>query len=119
MSFWFTEKETKSLLYTLFVPQVIPPYNGFGSLEDSLQNCLSLIPEPPKKDVIKLLENDNKVLRYVARLVRIQLIWIISLLNIALQQRKQGNGVNSFLSGLEYSILIGQSHWNRRYFHVL
>lgn len=60
------------------VTQVIPPYNGFGSLEDSLQNCLSLIPEPPKKDVIKLLENDHKVLRYAARLVRIHLICIIS-----------------------------------------
>ncbi|KAL7889028.1 hypothetical protein AOLI_G00040020 [Acnodon oligacanthus] len=48
--------------------RVIPPYNGFGSLEDSFQNCLSLIPEPPKKDLIKLLENDHKVLRYAARL---------------------------------------------------
>ncbi|KAA0708260.1 EF-hand domain-containing protein 1 [Triplophysa tibetana] len=48
--------------------RVLPPYNGFGSLEDSLQNCLYLIPEPPKKDVIKLLENDHKVLRYAARL---------------------------------------------------
>ncbi|XP_076872658.1 EF-hand domain-containing protein 1 [Brachyhypopomus gauderio] len=47
---------------------VIPPYNGFGSLEDSVQNCLSLVPEPPKKDLIKLLENDHKVLRYAARL---------------------------------------------------
>ncbi|CAL8315704.1 unnamed protein product [Lota lota] len=46
----------------------IPPYNGFGSLEDSLQNCLSLIPQPPKKDLIKMLENDHKVLRYIARL---------------------------------------------------
>ncbi|XP_023270810.1 EF-hand domain-containing protein 1 [Seriola lalandi dorsalis] len=45
-----------------------PPYNGFGSLEDSLQNCLSLIPEPPKKNVLKMLENDHKVLRYSARL---------------------------------------------------
>ncbi|KAG7331818.1 hypothetical protein KOW79_005787 [Hemibagrus wyckioides] len=53
------EKESK---------RVIPPYNGFGSLEDSLQNCLTLIPEPPKKDLIKLLENDHKVLRYAARL---------------------------------------------------
>ncbi|KAM6953937.1 EF-hand domain-containing protein 1 [Aplochiton taeniatus] len=44
----------------------IPPYNGFGSLEDSFQNCLSLVPEPPKKDLIKMLENDNKVLRYAA-----------------------------------------------------
>ncbi|CAL8318026.1 unnamed protein product [Merluccius merluccius] len=46
----------------------VPPYNGFGSLEDSLQNCLSLIPQPPKKDLLKMLENDHKVLRYIARL---------------------------------------------------
>ncbi|KAM4522522.1 LOW QUALITY PROTEIN: EF-hand domain-containing protein 1-like [Odontesthes bonariensis] len=46
----------------------IPPYNGFGSLEDSLQNCLSLNPEPPKVDVLKMFENDGKVLRYIARL---------------------------------------------------
>lgn len=46
----------------------VPPYNGFGSLEDSLQNCLSLIPKPPKKNVQKMLENDHKVLRYSARL---------------------------------------------------
>lgn len=47
---------------------VLPPYNGFGSLEDSTQNCLSLIPQPPKKDFIKMLENDHKILRYEARL---------------------------------------------------
>ncbi|KFP43916.1 EF-hand domain-containing protein 1, partial [Chlamydotis macqueenii] len=46
------------------VPQVIPPYNGFGMLEDSLQNCFSLFPKPPRKDIIKMLENDHKVLRY-------------------------------------------------------
>ncbi|XP_036941840.1 EF-hand domain-containing protein 1 [Acanthopagrus latus] len=46
----------------------VPPYNGFGSLEDSLQNCLSLIPQPPKKNILKMLENSNKVLRYTARL---------------------------------------------------
>lgn len=50
--------------------QEVPPYNGFGSLEDSLQNCLHLIPEPPKKNLLKMLENDNKVLRYSAKLVR-------------------------------------------------
>ncbi|XP_063771180.1 EF-hand domain-containing protein 1 [Pseudophryne corroboree] len=48
------------------VRQEIPPYNGFGLLEDSLQNCLTLVPKPPKKDVIKMLENDHKVLRYAA-----------------------------------------------------
>ncbi|NXQ86574.1 EFHC1 protein, partial [Nyctibius grandis] len=46
------------------VPRVIPPYNGFGILEDSLQNCFSLLPKPPRKDIIKMLENDHKVLRY-------------------------------------------------------
>lgn len=51
------------------VPKMeIPPYNGFGSLEDSLQNCLTLIPQPPKKDFIKMLENDHKTLRYEAKL---------------------------------------------------
>uniref|UniRef100_UPI0037E71C01 EF-hand domain-containing protein 1 n=1 Tax=Semicossyphus pulcher TaxID=241346 RepID=UPI0037E71C01 len=46
----------------------VPPYNGFGSLEDSLQNCLHLLPEPPKKHVLKMLVNGNQVLRYSARL---------------------------------------------------
>ncbi|KAM4693662.1 EF-hand domain-containing protein 1 [Discoglossus pictus] len=45
-------------------PKDFPPYNGYGLLEDSIQNCLSLIPKPPKKDVIKMLENDHKILRY-------------------------------------------------------
>ncbi|XP_075056583.1 EF-hand domain-containing protein 1 isoform X2 [Mixophyes fleayi] len=48
------------------VKREIPPYNGFGLLEDSLQNCLTLVPKPPKTDVIKMLENDHKVLRYAA-----------------------------------------------------
>ncbi|XP_056873103.1 EF-hand domain-containing protein 1 [Takifugu flavidus] len=47
-------------------PKVVAPYNGFGSLEDSLQNCLSLIPEPPKRNVMKMLDNSQKVLRYSA-----------------------------------------------------
>lgn len=49
--------------------QVVAPYNGFGSLEDSLQNCLSLIPEPPRRNVTKMLDNSHKVLRYSAILV--------------------------------------------------
>lgn len=49
--------------------QVIPPYNGFGIPEDSLQNCLSLFPKPPRKDIIKMLENNLKVLRYQVALV--------------------------------------------------
>ncbi|XP_030054589.1 EF-hand domain-containing protein 1 isoform X2 [Microcaecilia unicolor] len=48
------------------IKQKLPPYNGFGLIEDTVQNCLSLIPQPPKKDIIKMLENDHKVLRYAA-----------------------------------------------------
>jgi hypothetical protein len=44
----------------------LPPYNGFGSLEDSMQSCLSLIPQPPKKDFLRMLENDGKILRFAA-----------------------------------------------------
>lgn len=57
-----------STWYPLWL-QVIPPYNGYGFLEDSLQNCYSLFPKPPRKDVIKMLENDHKVLRYKVALV--------------------------------------------------
>lgn len=51
------------------VKREIPSYNGFGSPQDSKQNCLSLIPQPPKKDVMKMLENDLKILRYAAVMV--------------------------------------------------
>eukprot|EP00794_Sanderia_malayensis_P011387 gene11387-12573_t len=51
----------------------IPPYNGFGSEEDSLCNCVSLIPKPPKRDFIKFMEKDrygleSNVLRFVAKM---------------------------------------------------
>jgi hypothetical protein len=49
------------------VPKMyIPPYNGFGSLEDSLGSCFHLAPEPPRKDFIKMLGNSSKNLRFLA-----------------------------------------------------
>lgn len=27
----------------------LPPYNGYGTLEDSKQNCVALVPKPPRK----------------------------------------------------------------------
>lgn len=52
--------------------QEIPPYNGYGAEEDSLQNCVSLIPKPPKKDLTKFFDKEtigieNEVLRFSAR----------------------------------------------------
>ena len=53
--------------------RVVPPYNGFGSDEDSMTNCLSLLPRPPKRDFAQFMEldkagYDGHVLRFLARL---------------------------------------------------
>jgi len=61
----FTPVEVKSPAKEL--PKMeIAEYNNFGSIEDSLQSCNSLMPQPPKKDFIKMLENDHKELRFEA-----------------------------------------------------
>lgn len=44
-----------------------PPYNGFGSEEDSLGSYLFLMPQVPKQDWKKLIENDGMHLRFMAR----------------------------------------------------
>ena len=37
----------------------LPPYNGFGSEEDSLSSHYNLIPKPPRKDHVKYMEKDR------------------------------------------------------------
>lgn len=49
------------------VPLKIPEYNGFGDEEDTLGYVKKLLPEKPKKDFFKYVDNDKKVLRYTAR----------------------------------------------------
>lgn len=46
----------------------LPPYNGFGSLEDSAQNCKKIDPVRPKKNYIKMLTNGNAKLRFKAKM---------------------------------------------------
>ena len=46
----------------------IPPHNGFGDEIDSLGYVYRLIPEKPKKDFFKAVDNEGKILRYTARL---------------------------------------------------
>jgi hypothetical protein len=48
--------------------QVTPQYNGFGSEEDSLGSVKHIVLQPPKKNIIKMLENDHIVLRFVAKM---------------------------------------------------
>lgn len=45
-------------------PKPMPPHDGLGSLEDSLQNTFHFVLKPPKKDVLKQIMNANKYLRY-------------------------------------------------------
>lgn len=50
-----------------------PPYNGWGSEEDSLCSCMGLLPKPPKRDFIKFMEKDRRglesnVLRFLAKM---------------------------------------------------
>lgn len=47
----------------------VPPYNGYGSAEDSLGSVYSLQPKPPKKDMTKLFTNDQYVMRFEARMI--------------------------------------------------
>lgn len=37
-------------------PQPVPPYNGYGSVEDSMGSVMSLQPKPPRKDVNKMFK---------------------------------------------------------------
>ena len=55
------------------IPLQVPPHSGaaVGSLDDSLQNCLSLAPKQPKKDMKKMLDYAGKTLRFSAELVSV------------------------------------------------
>lgn len=55
------------------MPKEVPPYNGFGSEEDSLCYCRDLVPKPPRRDFVKFMEKDrcgleSNVLRFLAKL---------------------------------------------------
>lgn len=44
--------------------QPLPPHIGIGTPEDTAQSCLSFVPKPPKKDVLRYVINAGKV-RYL------------------------------------------------------
>jgi len=46
-----------------------PPYTGYGSWDDSMSSVIHLIPKAPKKDLVKLFNNEGKILRFTARFV--------------------------------------------------
>lgn len=58
------KKARPTILY-----QPVPPYNGYGTLEDSIGSVYSLQPKPPKIDMKKMFKQDMHVLRFEAKLV--------------------------------------------------
>ena len=60
------EQKSKSLISNFSELQV-PPYNGFGDEEDTLGFVYKLLPDKPKKDFFKYVDNDNVILRYTAK----------------------------------------------------
>jgi hypothetical protein len=47
----------------------IPPYNGYGSEEDSLGYVYNLLPKVPKKNINKMFAEDKYILRFNCRLI--------------------------------------------------
>ena len=47
----------------------LPPYNGWGSHEDSEGNCITVEPKPPKIDFKKFIMYDRYILRFGARMI--------------------------------------------------
>jgi len=48
------------------VEKQIAPYNGFGNETDTLGYIYRLVPQKPKTDFFKAVDNDKKILRYTA-----------------------------------------------------
>ena len=49
------------------VERQIPPHNGFGDEVDSLGYVFKLLPDKPKRDFFKYIDNDKTVLRFTAK----------------------------------------------------
>ncbi|XP_064535803.1 EF-hand domain-containing family member C2 isoform X1 [Drosophila montana] len=47
----------------------LPPYNGWGSYEDSEGNCITVEPKAPQADFKKLMKYDGCILRFGAKLM--------------------------------------------------
>ncbi|XP_050523184.1 EF-hand domain-containing protein 1-like isoform X2 [Daktulosphaira vitifoliae] len=58
--------------YFITPKMIIPPYTGIGDPDDTKQNCLSLIPKPPKTiNFLTYTSNYNKKLRFKLKLLSV------------------------------------------------
>lgn len=51
------------------VEQIMPPYNGWGSFEDSESSCCTMQLKPPQRDMKKFLQLDKQNLRFKAQMI--------------------------------------------------
>ncbi|RVE45367.1 hypothetical protein evm_009996 [Chilo suppressalis] len=66
--------EDKQRVSTSMADRQLPPWNGYGSYDDSAENCRTVEPKAPHKDFIKFLHKDrvgfdSHILRFAARLI--------------------------------------------------
>lgn len=52
-----------------FVERELPPFNGWGSHEDSEGNCKTVEPKQPHRDFVKFIKYDSHILRFGARMI--------------------------------------------------
>ncbi|KAH7826937.1 putative EF-hand domain-containing protein 1 [Monocercomonoides exilis] len=69
--FGVTEFPTITLPKVVTIPpeSEIPPWDGIGSEDDTMENVKHLFPKPPKKDFSKMISFEGVVFRYKARLL--------------------------------------------------
>ncbi|CAH0715499.1 unnamed protein product, partial [Brenthis ino] len=66
--------ESSECITTNMSTRQLPPWNGYGSYEDSAENCRTVEPKAPHRDFIKFLNKDrigfdSHILRFAARLI--------------------------------------------------
>lgn len=81
-----------------------PPHTGFGAEEDSLASCLHLTPRPPYRDINKLMNDADKVMRFEGRMMTgtaeddtrrfVIAIWLADYSILIWEKRQRNSGHN-------------------------
>ncbi|KAL4715967.1 hypothetical protein ACJJTC_013267 [Scirpophaga incertulas] len=66
--------ESKECITSSLSERALPPWNGYGSFDDSAENCRTVEPKAPHRDFMKFIHKDrvgfdSHVLRFAARLI--------------------------------------------------
>lgn len=63
------EKPRERFAPTVPIDRSLPPYNGWGSIEDSESNCLSIQPKPQCRDTKQFMALDPYTFKFRARML--------------------------------------------------